>query len=66
LGCVFGLVCFWGFVLGSWAWEQVFSMLLGSAWELLGLPTSQVELKIALFGIACQVVDWLLLDSKVF
>jgi hypothetical protein len=41
-----------GFLLGSWAWEQVFSMLLGSAWAILGLPSSQVGLKFALCGIA--------------
>ena len=42
LGFVFGLDCFWGFLVESWAWEKLFSMFLGSAWEMLGLPTSQV------------------------
>jgi hypothetical protein len=57
LGCVFGLGCFLGFLVGSWAWEKPFCMLLGSAWELLGLPSSQVELKFALCGFASLVVD---------
>jgi hypothetical protein len=39
LGCVFCLGCFWGFVLGSWAWEKLFCMLLGSAWAMLGIPS---------------------------
>jgi hypothetical protein len=41
-------------------------MLLGSGWELLGLPSSQVGLMLALFGIACRVIDRLLLLLLVF
>ena len=52
LGCVFGLGCFLGFLVGSWAWEQVFCMQLGSAWAMLGIPSSQVGLMFALCGIA--------------
>ena len=51
LSCVFCFGRFLVFLVGSWAWEKLFSMLLGSAWELLGLPTSQVRLTFALFGI---------------
>ena len=33
------LGCFLGFLVGSWAWEKTFCMLLGSAWAMLGLPS---------------------------
>jgi hypothetical protein len=59
LGVVLCLGCFLGFLLGSWAWEQAFSMLLGSTWAMLGIPSSQVGLIFALFDIACQSCCWI-------
>ncbi len=60
------LGCFLGFVLGSWAWEKVFSMLLGLAWELLGNPKFPSRIKVCfvwhcLYGLLKPT--WRLLKS---
>jgi hypothetical protein len=57
--CCFVFWLLFGFFGWELCLEAVSSMLLGSAWEIFGLPSSQVGLMFDLFGISCRVVDGL-------